>query len=485
MKIARENGLKTTDITFEIVPSQRVLEGMSYMFPINFSHWSFGREYERHRTIYEHTGGGIPYEQVWNLDPPKAFLVESNPFALNALVIPHVIGHVDFFLANRYLEHVRSFSNIAEEARNAAKRFKEYEVKYGAEEVERTIDAGMSIWWQQHPDVSMEEELDNEKVATRLLAIERARLENTKEKEFKKPLSKEEIDLIEIELSKIRAKAPPQPVYDLLGYIILYSPKPLKSWQVDVLSVMRREARSLAPNMRTKMLNEGWATYWHVRIMRQLFNEGIITADEHGIFNLYHSGVTRENRTEFNWYRVGLKFFEHVKESWDMGRFGLEYEECKDPHKKLTWDTGAKEGNKKIFEIRELYSDRMAIEELFSNDFIRHNKLFFYKTFTDNDNNQIVYVIEEDDPEVIRRVLKRNFSLYGVEPISIVNAQYNDRRELLLHNEYMGYELDMRHMEGVLRNIFYLWGEKISLVTTIKGKVVICSWNGKEFKITN
>ena len=118
-KIAEESGLLTTDITFEITTAQRVLEGMAYEFPVNFSHWTFGRDYEKYRTIYEHTGTGIPYEQVWNFDKPKAFLVETNPFALNVLVIAHVYGHVDFFLANRYLKQGRSFSNVAEEARNA------------------------------------------------------------------------------------------------------------------------------------------------------------------------------------------------------------------------------------------------------------------------------------------------------------------------------------------------------------------------------
>ena len=40
-EITREFGLLTTDINFEIVPSQRVLEGMSYNFTKNFSHVPF------------------------------------------------------------------------------------------------------------------------------------------------------------------------------------------------------------------------------------------------------------------------------------------------------------------------------------------------------------------------------------------------------------------------------------------------------------
>ena len=115
-EICQTFGLLTTDIDFEIVPAQKMLEGLAYMFPTNYSHWSFGRDYERFRTIYEHTGQGIPYEQVWNFDHPRALIVESNPFVLKVLVIAHVYGHVDYFLGNCFLQRGRYFTDIAEEA---------------------------------------------------------------------------------------------------------------------------------------------------------------------------------------------------------------------------------------------------------------------------------------------------------------------------------------------------------------------------------
>src|SRR3989344_6453104 len=156
-EIAEEYGLITTEIDFELTTAQRVLEGMSYMFPVNYSHWSFGRDFEKNRTIYEHTGSGIPYEQVWNFERPKAFLVETNPFALNALILAHVYGHVDFFRGSRYLQQGRSYSNVAEEARNAATIFRLYEERHG-KDVEKIIDAGMSIQWHQNSDPFYEEQ---------------------------------------------------------------------------------------------------------------------------------------------------------------------------------------------------------------------------------------------------------------------------------------------------------------------------------------
>lgn len=481
-EIAKASGLLTTEIDFEIVPAQRMLEGMAYMFPSNFSHWSFGRDYEKYRTIYEHTGQGIPYEQVWNFDRPKALLVETNPVALNAMIIAHVYGHVDYFLGSRWLQRARLFSDVAEQARHAAARFREYEVKYGKDEVERTIDAGMSIWWQQHPDVFMEEELDNEVARDQLMAYEHERLKNTNTfgSEFKKLETKEEIKEIDRRLRMLSQTEPPQPIYDLLGYIIRYSPK-LKPWQQDVLTVLRNQARALAPNMRTKMLDEGWASYWHVQITRQLFNEGLLTPEEHGTYNAFHSGVTRENKLNFNVYRIGLGIFDYVKEKWDKGRFGREYDECENLSKKAYWDTGAMKGKEKIFSVRTHYSDRMAVEDLFTDEFIHEMKLYIYEEVQDDDGP--VYVIAENNPEVIRKLLKSSLTLYGFQAIAIRDSDYGDRKELFLKHDFNNVELDARYLEGTLRNIFYLWGRKVFIQTVVNGKDSLCGYDKKGYKV--
>lgn len=482
-EIAIENGLLTTEIDFEVVPAQRMLESLAYHWPTNFSHWSFGRDYEKYRTIYDHTGAGIPYEQVWNFETPRALIVETNPFPLKVLVVAHVYGHVDYFLNNRFSKQGRSFSDIAEEARHAANRFREYEENHGKELVERTIDAGFSLKWQQHPDPFMEEELDNEMARERLVAAARAKLEYIVdfESEFKKPESKEEREKIRTTLRGLRQRTPPEPIYDLLGYIIRYSPT-LRDWQKYILSVIRNQAGALAPNMRTKMANEGWATYWHVRIMRQLFQEGLLTADEHGVFNDFHSGVTRENKLDFNWYRIGQAIFENIKERWDKGRFGRYYEDCENPTQKAYWDTAAGQGTAKIFQVRSCYSDRMIVEELFTDEFIREMKLYIYEEQVNEKTGERIYIIRERDPEAIRQILKQSFASHGVMPIRITNADFNDSQQLYLEHQYFGQEIQPNHRNGTLENIFFLWGRKVNLETVVNEKPVVCTYNGKEHK---
>lgn len=483
-EIAEEEGHQTTEIDFEIVPAQRMLEGMAYHWPNNFSHWSFGRDYEKYRTIYENTGQGIPYEQVWNFERLRALIVETNPFPLKVLVIGHVYGHASHLLSNRFHQHGRSFSDIAEEARHAAARFREYEDNHGKEMVEKTIDAGLSIQWQQHPDPFLEEELDNETARDRLISFERAKLEHnlSVETEFKELETKEEREELRKKLQTLRRQTPPEPIYDLLGYIIRYSPS-LRDWQKDILAVIRNQARALAPNMRTKMLSEGWATYWHVRIMRRLFQEGLLTAEEHGVFNDFHSGVTRENKADFNWYRIGQAIFENIEERWNKGRFGRDYEECENPIQKAYWDTGTNQGKQKIFQVMSCYSDRMIVEEFFTDEFIKEMQLYIYEEEENEKTGEIKYLIRERDPAVIRQILKHSFALHGVMPIRIKNADFNDSQQLYLEHQFFGQEIRPDHRNGTLENIFFLWGRQVLLETVVNEKTVVCRFNGKEHKV--
>ncbi|MEK7596307.1 MAG: SpoVR family protein [Patescibacteria group bacterium] len=485
-ELAEEFGLLTTDILFEIVPSQRMLEGMAYGFPANFSHWSFGRDYEKMRTIYDHSGAGIPYEVVWNFDIPRAFVVETNPFALNALIVAHVYGHVDFFLASRYCQHGRSFSDIAEEARNAAQRFREYEAKYGKEKVEKTIDAGISIRWQEHPDLFFEENLDNDAAREHLIMREREKLKRARDfySEFKKLETKEEIENIQNYLRHSAELTPPEPIHDLLGYVVRYSAA-LHSWQRDILSVIRNQSRALSPNARTKMLNEGWATYWHVRIMRKLFEEGFLTKEEHGVFNSFHSGVTRDHKLGFNWYRLGPMLYEYVEERWNKGQFGKEYDECENPIEKVYWDKKAGKGTEKIFSLRSLYNDRMAVEEFFTDEFIWRNKLFIFKREINEQTGDISYVIVERSPETIRQMLKKQFaSPLGTQQIVITNSDYHRRGELCLKHHYYGIEFDGLYRDGTLQNLYFLWGKRVFLETVVDKNSVEFEFNGKQIKIS-
>ncbi|PIP73111.1 MAG: hypothetical protein COW88_03090 [Candidatus Lloydbacteria bacterium CG22_combo_CG10-13_8_21_14_all_47_15] len=481
-ELADEYGLMTTKIDFEVCPARRILEAMSYHFPTNFSHWTFGRDFEKNRTFYEHTGTGIPYEQVWNFERPRALLVDTNPLPLNAMIIAHVYGHVDFFLASSFLKRGRSFSNVAEEARYAAERFRKYEAQYGQTAVEQTMDAALSIQWHQPLDVFLEEP-DEEDARQALIAREKMKLASLEKNiRLNNKERAQETECVIRRLKRLEDITPPEPVYDILKYINRQSTR-LKPFQQDIVSVLRNQARALAPNMLTKMLNEGWATYWHLRIIRKLTEEGLITSSEHGVWTTFHAKVTQRNKLHLNVYHLGPAIFEYAEHCWDTGRFGREYEDCTDPIERAHWDTGANKGKEKIFSMRESYSDRMAIEEFATDEFIRGNELYIYREGEDQRTGDRIAVIMEKNPGIIRRYLLMYFSYYGIPSIAVVDGNYQDKRIMLLKHDDHGMQLDETYIEGTLRHIHYLWGYPVYLDSIIDDKTHRYSFDGKRYSV--
>lgn len=227
------------------------------------------------------------------------------------------------------------------------------------------------------------------------------------------------------------------------------------------------------------MLNEGWATYWHVRIMRRLFEAGLLTPEEHGVFNTMHARVTASSKKRFNWYRIGLALYEDVKERWDKGRFGREYERCRDQYQKSHWDTSAGLGKQKIFEVRSLYSDGRAVAELFNDDFIRSQNLYIYGQV--KNSNKIFDIITNNDAESVRQVLKRILGIHTPK-ITIQDGNLNGSNALLLRHHYTGQELDLAYCEKTLENIQHLWGRTVYLETVENKVPIVMQHDGQRFR---
>jgi stage V sporulation protein R len=280
-EIAKHFGLDFFPQEFDAIPAQKMLEIMAYRFPVNFSHWSFGRDYEREKTKYEH-GFGLPYEVVLNSNPSRAYLMTTNPFPVQVMVMAHVYAHNDFMKNNFHFKPTRR--DILPSASEAAIRFQGYEKRFGQEEVERLIDNGLSLELNIDPDFFIKEE--NEEQKRERLSTPLAPAEVSGAYEDLIPKKKKERPSDE----EYNRKTPLEPERDIMLYIINHSPKPLKEWEKDILSVIRDQSRYFMPQRRTKIMNEGWATFWHIKIMDQLFKEGLLHEEEHGYYNLYTAG---------------------------------------------------------------------------------------------------------------------------------------------------------------------------------------------------
>ena len=467
-EIAKDFGLDFFPQEFDAIPAQKMLEIMAYRFPVNFSHWSFGRDYERERTKYEH-GFGLPYEVVLNSNPSRAYLMTTNPFPVQVMVMAHVYAHNDFMKNNFHFSPTRR--DILPSASETAIRFQGYEKRYGLEEVERCVDNGMAIELNIEPDFFIKEENEEQKRERLSTPPKPSDLSGPYDDLVPKKKTESPSD------QEYSRKTPLEPERDILLYIINHSPKPLKEWEKDILSVIRDQSRYFMTQRRTKIMNEGWASFWHMKIMDHLFKDRLLNEEEHGYYNLYNARVLATNPRTINPYLIGLRIFEDIEERWNKGRFGKEWEECKDPKKREEWDLGFGQGREKLFEVRRRYSDRFFVEQFLTEELVDDLDLYIFTG--KREPQEVKYVIDELDWKKVRTLLVSQLSNFDIPVIMVEDGDYKGKRELYLKHAFEGIELDKEYREKTVEHIFYLWDRPVHLESVLDNTNVIFSFDGK------
>jgi stage V sporulation protein R len=451
-EVASEMGLDFFPQEFDVIPAQKMLEIMAYRLPVNYSHWSYGREYEMERTRYEH-GMGVPYEVVLNSDPCRAYLMNTNPFAVQAMVMAHVYAHNDFMKNNIHFSPTRR--DMIPSASEAASRLRRYEERFGEAAVERIIDAAMAIEQNVDPDFFIKEETREEKEDR----IDAGHSTTGGKGPFEDLLGRKRPP--QIARADAERKTPLEPERDIIYYLMDNSPKPLKEWEKDVLSVVRQQSRYYMPQRRTKVMNEGWATFWHQRIMERLFQDGYLSAEEHGYYNLYNARVLTHLPRTINPYLIGLRMFEDIEDRWNKGRFGRDWDDCRSGARRETWDTGLGKGREKLFDVRRTHIDRFFFEEFLTEKLVSELKLYIYKAIQRRDN--VDYVVAEDDWRTVKAILVRLYSDFGTPHIVVEDGDYKGRRELYLKHCFEGLPLDREYREKTLEHVHYLWQRPVHL----------------------
>lgn len=453
--IAREMGLDFVSQEFDVVPAQKMLEIMAYHLPVNYSHWSFGRDYEAERTRFEH-GMAVPYEVVFNSDPCRAYLMDTNPFPIQVLVMAHVYAHNDFMRASRHFQGTRR--DMITSASEAAARLRGYEEDYGLDSVEELISAGLSIQWNIEPGDPYHRESE-EQARERLYGWARTppqagRYDDLLPQRQAVPAEQKR---------ELRKRTPPEPTVDLLGYLIEHSPRPLAEWEKDALAVIRQQAQYFMPYRRTKIMNEGWATFWHERIMQRLFREGFLSPEEHGYYNLYNARVKAHHPRTINPYLLGSALFASIEERWNKGRFGRDYEECADEQQRKTWDTGLMKGLEKVFEVRRTHMDWFFVDEFLDRDVVEALQLYLY--VEKEAEEHIEAVVEETDWRKVKHLLVQSLMNWGVPRILVVDGDYQGSRRLHLQHVFEGLPLDDEYARKTLQHVYSLWGRPVHLET--------------------
>lgn len=456
---ARELGLDFYDMYFEICPADIIYTFGAYGMPTRFSHWTFGKAYHKMKTQYDYNLSRI-YEMVINSNPCYAFLLEGNSLVQNKLVIAHVLAHCDFFKNNVHFSHTSR--NMVESMASAAERFRGYELKYGKDKVEAFLDAVISI--QEHVD------------PYHFIKAGRERSKQDKEekscvcshgKGCGKHAHKESPydDLWELDRPKCAGKCeqpkkfPEQPEKDLLLFIIEHA-RDLDDWQRDIISVICHEMLYFWPQIETKIMNEGWATYWHLRIMREMD----LTEAEALEFAKMHAGVIQPSRMRLNPYHLGLKIFEDIEKRWN--------EPTGKEKKKYNRPRG--EGRQKIFEVRELENDISFLRNYLTKELIEEMDLYLYKKMGYD------WKVTDKEWEKVRDGIVSSLTNGGYPYIVVEDGDLNKHGDLYLKHCYEGIELDVFYVEKTLPYVYRLWGRPVHLETVIDNKRVLFSYNGEK-----
>jgi stage V sporulation protein R len=260
-ELAQRSGLNFHPVDFEAVPDSFMMEIAVYGLPVRMPHWSFGVRYI-YQLIQRHMGHSRLFEVVFPGNPGHAYLAESNGLAENILVTAHVLGHADFsrnnLLFRRCQEQVSQ--RIVEHAANHARQISQAIETYGAQRVEAVLDAALAL--EQHVDIDqplrrapypeyLEEAkaLVDDSFRKRFAALDPAATAAGTE-------------------AKKRAPVPPHPERDLLWFVANYAPE-MESWERDIFLAVREESFYFYPVFATQIMNEGWASYWHARLLRE------------------------------------------------------------------------------------------------------------------------------------------------------------------------------------------------------------------------
>ncbi len=462
---AKEFGLDFYKMYFEICPAEIIYTFGAYGMPTRFSHWTFGKAYQKMKTQYDYNLSRI-YEMVINSDPCYAFLLDGNSLIQNKLVVAHVLAHCDFFKNNAYFRHTSR--NMVETMASAANRFREYEFKYGKQKVESFLDSVIAIQEQVDPYLGIKgtETGNNGGGACHgggcggTCGCGEKRDEaggKRKETRYDDLWDLEKGHSLSCQLEDKPKKFPAQPEKDILLFLANHS-RDLEEWQRDIISVAREEMLYFWPQMQTKIMNEGWASYWHLRIMRDMD----MSEEEVLEFAKMHSGVVQASKMNVNPYLLGLKIFEDIEKRWDNP--------TKEERKKYNRSGG--EGKQKIFEVRESENDVSFLRNYLTKDIIEEMDLFLFKKIGYD------WKVTDKEWEVVRDNIVSVMTYCGFPYLVIEDGDFNKRGELYVRHHFEGVEMDVFYLERTLPHVFKLWGRPVHLETVMDNKKVLFSYNG-------
>lgn len=425
VELAQAFGLDFFEMRYEVCPADIIYTFGAYAMPTRFSHWSFGKVFHQMKTQYDYGMSKI-YELVINSDPCYAFLLDSNTLLHNKLIAAHVLAHCDFFKNNyRFRQTNRQMVTTMAAFAN---RVRTYEQNLGRVRVERFLDAVLSIHEHVDPFPISKPHPEGQK-------------RRTPETPYDDLWTLDQAGALPEPEQQAGPRKPP-PTRDLLLFCLDRCSE-LEDWQRDIISSLRNEMLYFRPQMETKIMNEGWASYWHARIMRDLD----LTPDESLEFARMHSAVLAPNRFQMNPYHLGFHMFEDIEKRY---------------------------GRERIFEVRETQTDVSFIRNYLTKDLCEKLDLYLFSKQGDE------WRITATGWEKVRDGIIQQVSNCGFPYIYADDADYQRRGELYLRHAYEGIELDTAYVKKTLPHVYHIWQRPVHLETVEEEQRVLYAYNGQD-----
>ncbi|MES2535159.1 MAG: SpoVR family protein [Pseudomonadota bacterium] len=433
-ELATELGLDFYPVDFELVPNNFMTEIAVYGLPVRMPHWSFGVRYI-HQLIRQGMGHSRIFEVMFPGDPCHAYLVNDNSLPENTLVIAHVLGHADFAKNNHLFAHFKEMAggHILEQAAAHAHRIESALEEFGQERVEAVLDAALAL--EPHIDT-------NQQLHRLRYPVLRPGEEQSKENAQSANNFRLRFQHLPGEIAPAaephgasRAPVPPQPEYDLLWFIANYAPE-MEGWERDIFLAVREESFYFYPVFACQIMNEGWASYWHARLLREA---DFLPHDLYLSAIKAHSDVVRPYAADnqlalaVNPYHLGFSIWEHL-----IGKKGIAAARqiCREED-----DFGF---------IRNYLDDELA-EKL---------ELFVYES----DDDGGIKIAGRDIHAIREAILAPKFN-YGAPRIAASRLHIDGSLELVHDHQSDGRGLDVMRAERVLDYISRVWRRPVSLQT--------------------
>lgn len=436
-------GLTCYDQEFDLCDHHQMLGAMAYHgMPAHYPHWSFGKSFERQKTLYDHGVSGLPYEMVINADPSIAYLMRENSLCLQILTIAHVYAHNDFF-RNNFTFHHTGADNVVAAFKSRADRVRGYieDPSIGIDRVEMLLDAAHAVSLQTRRNFGIRKLTPDEQKERALEAAE------------PRHDPWQEIHRTEEPGEPALERFPLEPDPDLLLFIRDNNPS-LEDWQRDLLTIVHEEATYFIPQMETKIMNEGWATFWHHRIMNSLD----LPQDIHLEFLVRHNQVVRPIPGDLNPYHIGFHLWHDIRRRHDEPT----------PEEIAEYGEPAMSAGDAMFAIRESDRDVSFLRRFLGPRMMRELGLYAYEP--QGDELVVTRVADDAGWREVKESLLRSVGLGGLPAITVRDADLGGDRTLLLHHDHDGRDLQLDFANRTLGHVSTLWGRGVVLDTMLEGE---------------